>query len=153
MKNRPCNNYLKEEYKKVKAQSVGYRRKLLKQYYTGQFNFALKDPKRSWKYLNTLLGRNPSTSVVPIPCLLYENNRYFESEQIAENINKYFVKVGQILAKDFAEVSDQDELMKSCRKIENSFFFTLLIRKRCRKLLTSLMRLIVPPCITCLTIC
>ena len=68
----------------------------------------VKDPKKSWSLINSLLGKNSKST--HINELKVNNNTITDSTLIAESLNNYFINIGPQLASDisFYEEPDND---------------------------------------------
>ena len=85
----------------------------------------VKDPKKSWSLINSLLGKNSKSN--QINELKLNNNTITDSTLIAESLNNYFINIGPQLASEisFYEEPDNDlnnENVSGARLSQNTSF-------------------------------
>ena len=78
--------------------------------------------KRTWKLIGSLIDRRKNNSRIPIKKILYNNRLYSDKQSICNQLNNYFVSVGESLA-DKLPASDIDPLVYIKRSFLNSFVF------------------------------
>ena len=75
---------------------------------------------RTWKIIGSLIDRRNTNSRMPIKKILYNNRLYSDKQSICNQLNDYFVSVGETLA-DKLPASDIDPLEYIQRSFLNSF--------------------------------
>ena len=97
LKNRTKDNEYK--YKIYKNKLTGIKRFCEKMYYSKLLENNKNDIKTTWKTLNKIINKNRTTSNYPDEFKDESNNLISNSNDIANNFNKFFVNVGPNLAK------------------------------------------------------
>ena len=87
-----------------------------------QFELNRDNIKSTWKLIGSLIDRRKNNSQIPIKKFLYNNRLYADKQSICNQLNNYFVSVGETLA-DKLPVSDIDPLVYIYRSSLNSFVF------------------------------
>ena len=104
------SKYHWEMYKKSRNKVNINIRKTKSEYFVNKISDCanIKDPKKSWSLINSLLGKNSKST--HINELKLNNNTITDSTLIAESLNNYFINIGPQLANDisFYEESDND---------------------------------------------
>ena len=121
------SKYHWEMYKKSRNKVNINIRKTKSEYFVNKIRDCanVKDPKKSWSLINSLLGKNSKST--HINELKVNNNTITDSTLIAESLNNYFINIGPQLASDtsFYEEPDNDlnnENVSGARLSQNTSF-------------------------------
>ena len=121
------SKYLWQMYKKSRNKVNINIRKTKSEYFVNKIRDCanVKDPKKSWSLINSLLGKN--SKYTHINELKVNNDAITDSTLIAESLNNYFINIGPQLASDisFYEEPDNDlnnENVSGARLSQNTSF-------------------------------
>ena len=81
-----------------------------KSYLSKQFELNRDNIKRTRKLIGSLIDRRNTNSQIPIKKILYNNRLYSDKQSICNQLNTYFVSVGETLA-DKLPASDIDPIV------------------------------------------
>ena len=127
-KHKLYQNYLKkktpesgERYKKFKNKLIHIIRIAKKSYNTEQLNKLKHDLSKTWKFLNTIIGRKTKANTFP-DHIIHDNKTITDPQDITNTLNNYFTTLGNRLANDIPAPKRPftDHLTNSP---PNSFFF------------------------------
>ena len=93
-----------------------------KSYLSKQFELNRDNIRGTWKIIGSLIDRRNTNSQMPSKKILYNNRLYSDKQSICNQLNNYFVSVGETLA-DKLLASDIDPLVYIQRSFLNSFMF------------------------------
>ena len=102
------SKYRWEMYKKSRNKVTINIRKTKSEYFVNKIRDCanVKDPKKSWSLINSLLGKNSKST--HINELKVNNNTITDSTLIAESLNNYFINIGPQLASDISSYEEPD---------------------------------------------
>ena len=121
------SKYHWEMYKKSRNKVNINIRKTKSEYFVNKIRDCanVKDPKKSWSLINSLLGKNSKST--HINELKVNNNTITDSTLIAESLNNYFINIGPQLASDISSYEEpdndlNDENVSGARLSQNTSF-------------------------------
>ena len=62
----PTNTYLRQQFRSVRRQGTKLNKKLRSRYYLQRFHSSKDSPREHWNVLNSLLGRKPFQTALPV---------------------------------------------------------------------------------------
>ena len=122
-------NFLKDKTKCNETKYKNYRnvlkkvkRKCKRDYYYSKCTEFRQNTKKLWQVINQIAGKcNDKTTI--INCLKIDNIRVYNSQQICNNIGKYFSTVGESYASKINNSKQNiDEYVSNITRTKNSLF-------------------------------
>ena len=94
-----------ESFKKLRNEVIIQMRSAKSKFFHDKINDCSrsKDPKKAWKLINTLLGKNNKPN--NLSELSVNDNLVSDPKSMAEGLNDYFVNIGPTLAAEYEEES------------------------------------------------
>ena len=134
-----ADNYdrVEAEYKSYCSKLQSAIRKAKSKYYKDLFQKCIGEVKKTWKHINTLLGRKRKNS--DFPTHFIDNGRIVKDDkEIAEAFNNFFTNIGPILAKDIKPTTSQTYKSFLTEKIQSNFDFNTVDTEQVKKIISKL---------------
>lgn len=102
------DNLLWEQYRKAKNQTTNAIKLAKKTYCTERLENNEKNPRETWKIINTLLSRNVNNSSI-VQELKIDGQTVTSSSEIADKFNDFFTNIGETLAHSLEQTGIKPE--------------------------------------------
>ena len=135
--NKPKTHASHIKYTTFKSTYTKLKRKNKNDYYTNLLNNYKNDIRKTWKTLNSIIGRNNGTNN---NIDKFENNGDYitEPEKIAEGFCTYFSQIGEKFAASIPNATKPYDQYLSCNKTDKSLFMTPTDPDEVDKIITSM---------------
>lgn len=121
-KNKPPDDISHIEYKKYRNLYNSVKRRAKQDYYNSQFVKYYNNSRKTWSFLNNLIGKTKKDSA-PSSYFLINDKPVTDPKSICDNFNNFFANVGKVQSSSIPTVSQTaDEYLRG--NYPNSFYFT-----------------------------
>ena len=113
------NQTNEQEYRNAKKMLQSSIRRNKMNYYKDELQKCQKDPKKTWILINQALGRKPKVKKLIQNPIEFQSQLIYNNKEIANNLNKFYVNIGNDLATKLSKSTNKFYL----EKCDNSYEF------------------------------